>query len=241
MNKYTLLAAAALFMFALPVAAQKKKEKKSKAKNAAVTSPMGVMTKMDSISYALGVSTAENLKKSGFQNVNYDLIVKGMKEQAAQSATMNPTAADALVSGEMNRLANEKKEANKKEGELFLEKNKTAPGVITTASGLQYKIVNKGSGGAKPDGNDKVTVHYHGTLIDGTIFDSSVDRGKTASFGLNQVIPGWTEGLQYMEAGDKFLFYIPQAIAYGARAQGKILPFSTLIFEVELFSVEAVN
>jgi FKBP-type peptidyl-prolyl cis-trans isomerase FklB len=241
MNKFILLAIASLLCMAQPAAAQKKKGKKSKGEKATVVAPQAVMTKMDSISYALGVSTAENLKKSGFQGVNYDLVMKGMKDQAAQNASITPANADAMVSGEMNRLANEKKEANKKDGEAFLEKNKTAPGVTTTASGLQYKILKKGTGGLKPDGNDKVTVHYHGTLIDGTVFDSSVDRGKTATFGLNQVIPGWTEGLQYMEVGDKFVFYIPQAIAYGSRAQGKILPFSTLIFEVELFNVEPVN
>jgi len=228
------LAPAALF------AQKETKGKKGKGDKpaASVATPAN---RQDSISYALGISTAENLKKGGFTEVKMDMFIKGLKDQQSKTATMATADADKCVSDEMNRVANAKKEANKKEGEAFLEKNKTAKDVVTLPSGLQYKVVTKGNGGAKPDGNDKVTVHYHGTLIDGTVFDSSVDRGKTATFGLNQVIPGWTEGLQYMGVGDKFIFYIPQNLAYGARAQGKILPFSTLIFEVELFNVEAVN
>jgi FKBP-type peptidyl-prolyl cis-trans isomerase FklB len=240
--KKVIVLSLALAMAPAAIFAQKeskgKKEKKGDKPTAAVATPMN---KRDSLAYALGVSTAENLRKGGFTEVNMDMFIKGLKDQQAKTATMPAADADKCVSDEMNRLANAKKEANKKEGEAFLEKNKSAKDVVTLPSGLQYKIVKKGTGGAKPDANDKVTVHYHGTLIDGTIFDSSVDRGKTATFGLNQVIPGWTEGLQYMEAGDKFVFYIPQNLAYGARAQGKILPFSTLIFEVELFNVETVN
>jgi FKBP-type peptidyl-prolyl cis-trans isomerase len=113
-------------------------------------------------------------------------------------------------------------------------------GVQTTSTGLQYKSNVEGAGIA-PDKNDKVTVHYHGTTIDGVVFDSSVDRGKPATFGLNQVIPGWTEGLQLMKEGSKFTFYIPQGLAYGSRAQGKIEAFSTLIFEVELIKVEKID
>lgn len=224
-----------------PAALFAQKESKGKKDKGGKPAATVAMTRQDSLSYALGVSTAENLRKGGFTELNMDMFYKGLKEQQAKAACIPTTDADKLVSDEMNRVANAKKEANKKDGEAFLEKNKANKDVVTLPSGLQYKIVKKGTGGAKPDGNDKVTVHYHGTLIDGTIFDSSVDRGKTATFGLNQVIPGWTEGLQYMEVGDKFLFYIPQGLAYGARAQGKILPFSTLIFEVELFNVEAVN
>jgi FKBP-type peptidyl-prolyl cis-trans isomerase FklB len=113
-------------------------------------------------------------------------------------------------------------------------------GVKTTSTGLQYKSNVEGEG-IMPDKNDKVTVHYHGTTIDGVVFDSSVDRGKPATFGLNQVIPGWTEGLQLMKEGSKYTFYIPQGLAYGSRAQGKIEAFSTLIFEVELIKVEKID
>lgn len=119
----------------------------------------------------------------------------------------------------------------------FLAKNKSRSGVKTTSSGLQYEVVRKGFGGAKIKPTDKVRVHYHGTLTDGTVFDSSVQRGQPAEFQLNGVIPGWIEGLQLMSAGDKFKFYIPPGLAYGPRPTGKIPPNSLLIFEIELLSV----
>ena len=126
------------------------------------------------------------------------------------------------------------------EGKAFLDKNAKNPGVVTTASGLQYKVVKEGSG-ASPEATDLVKVHYHGTLIDGTVFDSSVDRGSPTSFALNQVIKGWTEGLQTMKQGGKTVFYIPPQIAYGDREVGSIPKNSTLIFEVELLKVFQLN
>ena len=125
----------------------------------------------------------------------------------------------------------------KEQGEKFLEENKLREGVITTESGLQYEVLKMGKG-KKPSATDKVKVHYHGTLIDGTVFDSSVDRGEPITFGLNQVIRGWTEGVQLMPVGSKFKFYIPQELGYGERAAGDIPPYSTLIFEVELLDIE---
>jgi len=126
------------------------------------------------------------------------------------------------------------------EGKAFLDKNAGNPGVVTTASGLQYKVVNKGEG-VSPAATDLVKVHYHGTLINGTVFDSSVDRGSPTSFALNQVIKGWTEGLQTMKQGGKTIFYIPPHIAYGEKAVGPIPANSTLIFEVELLKVFQLN
>ena len=122
-------------------------------------------------------------------------------------------------------------------GKKFLEENKLKEGVITTESGLQYEVIKMGKG-AKPTATDKVKVHYHGTLTDGTVFDSSVDRGEPITFALNQVIPGWTEGVQLMHVGSKFRFYVPQELGYGARQAGSIPPYSTLIFEVELLGIE---
>ncbi len=122
-------------------------------------------------------------------------------------------------------------------GKKFLDENKDKEGVQTTSSGLQYKFLKQGSGGAMPSAKDKVEVHYHGTLIDGTVFDSSVNRGATITFGLNQVIKGWTEGLQLMAEGDKVELYIPANLAYGSRSAGKIPANSTLIFQVELITI----
>ena len=126
-------------------------------------------------------------------------------------------------------------------GEVFLAGNATKEGVETTESGLQYLVLEKDEGTEHPTATSKVQVHYHGTLIDGTVFDSSVDRGKPISFGLNQVIPGWTEGVQLMVEGDKFRFFIPSNLAYGNRNAGKITAGSLLIFEVELLKINKVD
>ena len=124
-------------------------------------------------------------------------------------------------------------------GQAFLDENSETDGVQSTASGLQYQVLEPGTGRTHPTATDLVKVHYHGTLIDGTVFDSSVDRGEPISFGLNQVIPGWTEGLQLMVEGEKTRFFIPSNLAYGNRAAGKIEPGSTLIFDVELIGINA--
>jgi len=138
----------------------------------------------------------------------------------------------------LNRNAQAKKAAQKniELADQFLAVNKLEDGVITTESGLQYKVLEAGTGENNPDKRAKVTVHYHGTLIDGTVFDSSVERGQTISFGLNQVIKGWTEGLQTMVIGEKTRFYIPSHLGYGNSSAGKIPPGSLLIFDVELIS-----
>jgi len=132
-----------------------------------------------------------------------------------------------------------KAKENIKIGEAFLARNKGAEGVKSTASGLQYKVIEAGTGNTHPVASDRVRVHYHGTLIDGTVFDSSVDRGEPISFALNQVIAGWTEGLQLMVEGEKTRLYIPSSLGYGNRAAGKIKPGSTLIFDVELIGINA--
>ena len=122
-------------------------------------------------------------------------------------------------------------------GAVFLASNSSEIGVVATPSGLQYKVLNQGEGQIKPLASSKVKVHYHGTLLDGTVFDSSVDRGQPISFALKQVISGWTEGLQLMVVGDKYRFYIPASLAYGNRATGKIAAGSLLIFDVELLAI----
>lgn len=122
-------------------------------------------------------------------------------------------------------------------GQAFLDKNSQADGVQSTATGLQYQVLESGTGSTHPTATDRVRVHYHGTLIDGTVFDSSVDRDEPISFGLNQVIPGWTEGLQLMVVGEKTRLFIPSKLAYGNRAAGEIQPGSTLLFDVELIGI----
>jgi peptidylprolyl isomerase len=136
--------------------------------------------------------------------------------------------------------ANTKKTAalNLEQGSVFLAENSKKEGVKTTASGLQYEVLQSGNGDKHPTASSTVKVHYHGTLTDGTVFDSSVERGETISFPLNRVIPGWTEGLQLMKVGDKFRFYIPSNLAYGNRSTGKIPAGSVLIFDVELFEIQ---
>ena len=148
-------------------------------------------------------------------------------------------AAFALLYFALQYMNKGKAAENIEKGLAFLDKNNTADGVQSTASGLQYKVLEPGTGSTHPTASDQVKVHYHGTLIDGTVFDSSVDRGEPISFGLNQVIPGWTEGVQLMVEGEKTRFFIPSTLAYGNRAAGKIKPGSTLIFDVELIGINS--
>jgi FKBP-type peptidyl-prolyl cis-trans isomerase FklB len=200
----------------------------------------GFKTRKDSVSYALGVTMAETIKKSGISEYNEEILKKAISEHLAGKATIDAQTADKIYREETKKIGEQKALENKKAGEAFLAENKKNKLVKATASGLQYKNTLEGTG-VQPDGNDKVTVHYHGTLIDGTVFDSSVQRGTPATFGLNQVIPGWTEGLQLMKEGGKTTFYIPSELAYGSRNQNKIPGNSTLIFEVELIKVEPVE
>lgn len=173
--------------------------------------------------------------------MDYKLLRQGMINGIAGSDTgMTADEARDYFNGTMEALQAKKMEAqyndNKVAGQNFLAENAKKEGVITTASGLQYEVIKKGNG-PLPKDTDKVKVHYHGTLVDGTVFDSSVDRGQPAEFGVTQVIKGWVEGLQLMPVGSKYKFYIPQELAYGSQSQGQIKPFSTLIFEVELLEI----
>ena len=210
-------------------------------------------TELDSVSYAVGLSMSGQLK-SNFSEVNKAILAQGIRN-GLDSTNLLIDAKDlqVVLSGyfkkkqqaqmeERQAAASKAAEAkfgeNKKAGEDFLEANKSKKGVQTTESGIQYIVLKEGSG-EKPAGPmTKVKVHYHGTNIEGNVFDSSVDKGTPATFGLNQVIKGWTEGVQLMNEGAKYKFFIPQELAYGAQQRGEnIKPFSTLIFEIELLEV----
>jgi len=205
-----------------------------------------ISTELDSVSYAIGMDVAKNVKAS-FEDFDNDLFIQGFKnvldstnllldetkaQQVVRTYFQNKQKADAAKAQEVAA-------ENKIEGEKFLAENKSKDGVQTTESGLQYIVLKEGTG-KQPTTASKVKVHYHGTLIDGTVFDSSVDRGEPTEFGVTQVIKGWTEGLQLMKEGAKYKFFIPSDIAYGAnpRPGGAIKPNSTLIFDVELLEVK---
>ena len=186
-------------------------------------------TSIDSASYAIGISTG----------AGYNLIAGFIQAIKGDSSAMkmNPQQAQQYLQTYFVEAQAREAKKTKEEGDKFLAENKTKEGVITTESGLQYKVEKEGTG-AKPTATDKVKVHYTGTLLDGTKFDSSVDRGEPAEFGVGQVIKGWTEGLQIMPVGSKYIFWIPAELAYGERGAGQdIKPNSVLKFEVELLDI----
>ncbi len=195
----------------------------------------------DSLSYALGVLFATNVTNQGIKDYAPAQIAQAFADVQSGNPAMTPDQANELVRQTMQAREAAAGDENLKAGQAFLAENKGKEGVIETASGLQYRVDREGDGDS-PDANDRVTVHYHGTLIDGTTFDSSYDRGQPATFGLNQVITGWTEGLQTMKKGGQTTFYIPSDLAYGPRATGDVIGAnSTLVFKVELLEVEKVD
>ena len=209
-------------------------------------------TEIDSLSYAIGMDVARNVQ-TNVSEMDKDLFLQGFKSVLdSTDLLINKEDVQGILSAyfqKKQQLDREKQQADaiakaeeefndvKVAGEKFLEENKTKEGVTVTESGLQYIVMKEGTG-EKPTASSKVRVHYHGTLIDGTVFDSSVERGEPSEFGVTQVIKGWTEGLQLMPVGSKYKFFIPQDLAYGFQQRGeKIKPFSALVFEVELIDI----
>ena len=197
------------------------------------------MTKEEKISYALGANVGESFKSNNIQ-VIFEYFKNGFDDAMTGTNKLSPEEMQQAFN-DLNQMVEERKMKSageeKQKGEAFLQENKKNPDVITTPSGLQYKVVKMGNG-AKPAATDRVKVHYHGTTINGIVFDSSVHRGEPIVFPLNQVIAGWTEGVQLMPTGSKFIFYIPSELAYGDHGAGAIIkPGSTLIFEVELIDI----
>ena len=197
-------------------------------------------SEIDTISYYIGLSIGSNLKESPLKDINYLALAKGLKDaQDNDELEYDPYEINMKITSYMEKLESSQSQSNLLEGEAFLEKNKNRTDVTTLESGLQYRIIREGSG-PKPILTDNVTVHYHGTLIDGTVFDSSVDRGEPVTFPLNGVIQGWQEALQLMPVGSKWEIFIPTGLAYGENTApgGPIKPNMALIFEVELLSID---
>lgn len=193
---------------------------------------------MDKLSYALGLSMAQNFKGSGIQSINADDFAEALRAvYEDKEKKMSYDEAKKVVQDFFTELEANAGAMNEELGKKFLEQNAQQEGVKVTESGLQYLVLKEGTG-AKPGPNDVVTVHYTGRLIDGTVFDSSVERGEPATFAVGQVIPGWVEGLQLMSEGAAWRLFIPSNLAYGPHGTGPIQPNSTLIFDVQLIKVE---
>ncbi|MEO6315318.1 MAG: FKBP-type peptidyl-prolyl cis-trans isomerase [Chitinophagaceae bacterium] len=230
------------------VTAQTKTVKKPIAKTATKQAASFFKTPNDSLSYSIGMSLASFYKQQGITSINTTMLNRAINdiqtgkplltEEQMQGCVNNFLQKKQAEKAETSRKANSGIiEANHQAGQAFLAENKTKPGVITTASGLQYQVIKEGTG-PLPQPSDKVKCHYHGTLLDGTVFDSSVDRGEPIDFNVTGVIQGWVEALQLMPVGSKWKLFLPSGLAYGDNAAGpKITPGSTLIFDVELLEI----
>ena len=256
MRKTFILPAALLLAVAAAAGAQQSGQSNQKPaeKPAAATAqpaPQSAAGKPESLedraSYSIGLNLGRSLKTNEIK-ANADLIIKGLRDGLAGQALLTDEEMQATMQEFQAQLQTQQEakqkalgEKNKTEGTAFLAKNKERAGVKTTASGLQYEVVTEGTG-AQPKATDTVTVNYKGTLMDGTEFDSSYERGQPATFVLNQVIPGWTEGVQLMKVGSKYKFYIPSELGYGERGAGGVIgPNAPLVFEVELLSIGQPN
>lgn len=195
---------------------------------------------LNNVSYAIGLSVASSLKEQNLDQLDPTVLSNAIKDVFEnKTPKFTPNEAQDIIQNYLKELSEKQFAINKEEGETFLAANATKTGITTTASGLQYEVVVEGTG-KTPSATDVVEVHYHGTLINGNVFDSSIERGTPATFGVNQVIKGWTEALQLMKEGSKYRLYIPQDLAYGAHPHpgGPIEPLMALIFDVELISVK---
>lgn len=243
MKKYVVLALACLPATVMLAQAPAKKKPvavakttKPASKSTAPSAP-ALKNAADSFSYAIGLSIASFYKAQGISDINNTLVLKALADAKVDKALLNEAQVNNCIVNYMQKARSEKASPNKKAGEAFLAENKKKPGIVVLPSGLQYQVLKEGTG-PKPGIEDQVKVHYHGTLIDGTVFDSSVDRGQPITLGLKNVIPGWTEALQLMPVGSKWRLFIPSDLAYGDNPAGPtIKEGSTLIFDVELIEI----
>ena len=191
------------------------------------------------VSYCVGMSVAGSLMQQDLEGISPEIMAEAIADAfSGKTPKYTPEMANTIIQKYLENAGEAKFAQNKEAGEAFLHENKAKAGILSTQSGLQYEVVTEGTG-PKPASTDTVSVHYHGMLIDGTVFDSSIERGEPATFGVHQVIPGWTEALQLMNVGSKYRLYIPQELSYGAHPHpgGPIKPFSALIFDVELIAI----
>ncbi|RAK03165.1 FKBP-type peptidyl-prolyl cis-trans isomerase FklB [Larkinella arboricola] len=218
--------------------AAKPKPKAPATAAAGTSAPIKLNNAIDSVSYSIGVNVGLGLKQQNLGNANLKALTKALQDALQSSTTqIEPEQANRIIGEFFQRERSVKAEANKKVGEQYLEENKKKPGIMTTASGLQYEIVKAGTG-PKPAATDTVKAHYTGRLIDGTVFDSSVERGQPLEIPVNQVIQGWSEALQLMPVGSKWKLFIPSTLAYGSQGAGpQIGPNSTLVFDIELLDI----
>jgi FKBP-type peptidyl-prolyl cis-trans isomerase FklB len=207
-------------------------------KPATAATPVSLKTTIDSLSYAIGLSVANFYKQQNITNINTALVMRAINDvNKGNKLVLDEQQANQTIVTYMQKAKAEKASVVKKQGQDFLAANKNKPGVVVTPSGLQYLVLKAGAG-PKPALTDMVRVHYHGTLIDGRVFDSSVERGQPIELSVNGVIPGWTEALQMMPVGSKWKLFIPSNLAYGDQQAGQmILPGSTLVFDVELLDI----
>lgn len=213
--------------------------KKTIAVKPAASQTTGFKNTKDSASYALGFRIAQSLNGQGLQGIDLANFNKGLTAGFSSKSVIPDSLLDVCIKKYQDNMSTEKIAVNRAEGAAFLAENAKRPGVVRLTNGLQYEVIVAGTDTAKPTLKNKVKCHYHGTLINGTVFDSSVQRGEPISFPLNGVIKGWQEALQLMTVGSKWKLFIPSELAYGERSAGPVIgPGSTLIFEVELLGIE---
>lgn len=214
-------------------------EMKAQLNDIAKAKELNLQDSLQKFSYAFGTSIGNNLKVVGFDSLSYNAFSMALEDALKGEEKIPVQEAQMLIKSTIQGKQEEIAKEQSAEGERFLVENGKRPEVVTTESGLQYEIINKGDG-AIPTATDKVKVHYTGTLIEGTVFDSSIERGEPTSFGVSQVISGWTEALLLMPVGSKWNVFIPQGLAYGPRGAGggEIPPYAALIFQMELLAIE---
>lgn len=223
------------FMIMLVITLAVNGQKKSKSTPPAATS---ILTTADTLSYSFGLLIGNNMKTQKVSGINPEILIEGFNHgYTDENMILTIEEANTFVQDYFNKMVANEAETNQQESAVFLEENGKKEGVVTLPSGLQYKVLEAGEG-PSPKPGDQVKVHYTGTLIDGTVFDSSIERGEPIVFGVDQVIPGWTEALQLMSAGARWMLYIPPYLAYGANGAGGVIgPNQALIFEVQLIEV----